>query len=104
MWLAKTLLCLLDKRMASVLEKDRSSTIARLAAHQLNMPVADLTITNLTGDASSRSYFRAQAGASTVVIAAYSGPFDENERAVDRLAAAEASNPSARLTFANDPC
>ena len=90
--------------MASVLETDRSSTMARLAARQLNVPAKDLTITKLTGDASTRSYSRAQAGSASIIIAIYSAPFDETERAVARLAKAEATNPSARLTFANDPC
>jgi aminoglycoside/choline kinase family phosphotransferase len=94
--------------MPSVLETDRSSTMARLAARQLNVPVNDLTITKLTGDASSRSYCRAEAhsssSSSSVIVAIYSAPFDETERAVASLARAEATNPSARLTFANDPC
>ena len=90
--------------MASVLETDRSSTIARLAARELNVPVRDLTITNLTGDASSRSYFRAQTDNTSIIIAVYSSPFDENKSAVARLTEAEAGDPSARLTFANDPC
>jgi N-acetylmuramate 1-kinase len=90
--------------MASVPEKDRLSTLSHLAALQLNVPVRDVTITSLTGDASSRSYSRAQAGSASVIIAIYSAPFDENERAVARLARAEENNPSARLTFSNDPC
>lgn len=90
--------------MASVLEKDRTSTMARLAARHLNVPAEDVTITKLTGDASTRSYCRAQAGDTSIIIAGYSSPFGENERAVVRLAEAEAADPSARLTFANDPC
>lgn len=97
----------------AALETDRSSTIssratistvARLAARQLNVPAKDLTINKLTGDASSRSYFRAQADNSSIIVAVYSEPFNENESAVARLARAEATDPSARLTFANDPC
>lgn len=92
--------------MASVLETVRSSNVARLAARQLNAPPKDVNITNLTGDASSRSYLRAEAvgSNSSIVIAIYGAPFDETERAVVRLARAEATDPSARLTFANDPC
>src|SRR4029077_19150192 len=60
--------------------------------------------TKLTGDASSRSYFRAETGNSSTVVAIYGAPFDETEGAVVRLGRAEATNPSARLTFANDPC
>jgi aminoglycoside/choline kinase family phosphotransferase len=92
--------------MATVLETDRSSSVAQLAARQLNVPAKNLNITKLTGDASSRCYFRAETEGSTssVVIAIYSAAFDETEGAVARLARAEATNPSARLTFANDPC
>lgn len=90
--------------MASVPETDRSSAMAPLAARQLSVPVNDVSITKLTGDASTRSYSRAQAGDASVIIATYSAAFDENERAVVRLARAESADPSARLTFANDPC
>jgi len=75
-----------------------------LAARYLQQPVDQLSITRLTGDASTRSYFRAGTTAESVIVALYSESFDETERAVDRLAKCEASNPSARLTFANDPC
>ena len=70
----------------------------------MNLPVEELAVTRLTGDASTRSYFRAEARGASVIVALYSASFDETERAVDRLAKAEAGNPSARLTFANDPC
>ena len=90
--------------MASPIETDPSQAIARLAARHLNLPVDELSITRLTGDASTRSYFRAQAHGASLIVALYSAAFDETERAVDRLAKAEAGNPSARLTFANDPC
>lgn len=90
--------------MASAIEKDPSSAIARLAGRHLNTQVDELAVTRLTGDASLRSYFRAEARGATVIVALYGAPFDETERAVDRLAKAEAGNPSARLTFANDPC
>jgi len=90
--------------MASPIETDPSPTIARLAARHLNLPIDELAVTRLTGDASTRSYFRAEARGATVIAALYSAPFDETERAVDRLAKAEAGNPSARLTFSNDPC
>ncbi|HJZ69552.1 MAG TPA: phosphotransferase [Blastocatellia bacterium] len=63
-----------------------------------------MSITRLTGDASTRSYFRAQTRESSVIVLRYADPFDETERAVDRLANVESANPSARLTFANDPC
>jgi N-acetylmuramate 1-kinase len=81
-----------------------SSAITRLAARHLNVPIEELVVTRLTGDASTRSYFRAEAHGSSVIIALYPAPFDETERAVARLSKAEAGDPSARLTFANDPC
>ena len=81
-----------------------STAIARLAASQLNVAVEEVVITRLTGDASTRSYLRAQARGSSVVVVVYAAQFDETERAAERLARAEASNPSARLTFSNDPC
>ncbi len=90
--------------MASQIETDPTFAMARLAARHLNAPQDALSMTRLAGDASTRSYFRAEAGGASVVIALYAAPFDENERAIDFLARAEASNPSARLTFANNPC
>jgi N-acetylmuramate 1-kinase len=81
-----------------------SPAIARLAAHYLNLPINELSVTRLTGDASTRSYFRAEAHGATVIVALYGASFDETERAASRLEKAEAGNPSARLTFANDPC
>lgn len=78
--------------------------MTRLAAAQLNVPATAATITRLTGDASTRSYFRATADESSIIIATYRSPFDQSELAVARLADAENANPSARLTFANDPC
>jgi len=90
--------------MASPIETDPSQAIARLAARHLNLPVDELSVTRLTGDASTRSYFRAQARGASLIGALYGAAFDETERAIDRLAKAEAGNPSARLTFANDPC
>jgi aminoglycoside/choline kinase family phosphotransferase len=64
----------------------------------------DVVITRVTGDASTRSYFRARSGEKSVIIALYGEPFDESEPAARRLARLEAQNPSARLTFASDPC
>lgn len=80
------------------------STVARFAARYLGASADELSITRLTGDASTRSYFRARVRESSVIVLCYSDGFDETETAVDRLAKAEAANPSARLTFANDPC
>ena len=81
-----------------------SSAIARLAAGHLNVAIEELAVTRLTGDASTRSYFRAEARGATVIVALYPGAFDETESAISRLARAEAANPAARLTFSNDPC
>ena len=90
--------------MPSPIETDPPSAIAGLAARCLDAPVNELSVTKLTGDASTRSYYRARARGASVIVAVYGAPFDETERAVGRLAKAEAGNPSARLTFANDPC
>lgn len=103
----KSMLLPLTRRrlfMASPVETDPSPAIARLAARHLNVPAGEVSVTRLTGDASTRSYFRAEARGASVIVALYGAPFDETERAADRLAKAEAGNPSARLTFANDPC
>lgn len=88
--------------MASTVET--TSAIIQLAARHLNASVDEVAATPLTGDASTRSYFRAQVSGASVIVALYNKPFDENERAIDRLNKFEAANPSARLTFANDPC
>ena len=90
--------------MVSLIETDPSAVIAHLASRHLNVTATEMSVTRLTGDASTRSYFRAKARGESVVVALYGSPFDETERAADRLAKAEFSNPSARLTFANDPC
>lgn len=83
---------------------DNSSAIVRLASRHFNTSVEEVTVTRLAGDASTRSYFRARVPEASVIVVVYSEPFDENERAADRLIKAEAANPAARLTFANDPC
>jgi aminoglycoside/choline kinase family phosphotransferase len=90
--------------MASQLATDPTSAIARLAAGHLGVPITEPVVTRLTGDASTRSYFRAEARGASIIVALYAAPFEEAERAAARLAKAEIANPSARLTFANDPC
>ena len=86
-------------------QEDRlSPSVIELAARQLNAGAEEVTILKLTGDASTRAYYRARAGQSTLVISIYQEPFDESERVIDRLAGMEAASPAARLTFANDPC
>ena len=78
--------------------------VLELAARTLEVQTSDVTISRVTGDASTRSYFRASADDRSAIIALYSSAFDENTSAAERLAAAEARDPSSRLTFANDPC
>ena len=90
--------------MASTIEPGLSSDVASLAAGYLNSPPEEVAIERVTGDASTRQYFRARAKAASVIIAIYGSPFDQSEPASARLARLEADNPSARLTFANDPC
>jgi hypothetical protein len=77
-----------------------------LAAPHLRTEADRLRLTKLTGDASTRAYFRAwdESEGASVVLALYREPFDEFESATQRLSRLEAENPSARLTFANDPC
>lgn len=90
--------------MNPTIEPDVLATITRLAAGYFESPPDRLSIERVTGDASTRVYFRARAGKASVIIVVYRSPFDQSERSSDRLARLEADNPSARLTFANDPC
>ncbi|MEW6210862.1 MAG: phosphotransferase [Acidobacteriota bacterium] len=90
--------------MTSTPERTLSARIIEMAGGHLDAPADQLIITRLTGDASTRSYFRVASSAASLVIALYDEPFDETERAINRLERAERMNPSARLTFANDPC
>ncbi|HJQ69523.1 MAG TPA: phosphotransferase [Blastocatellia bacterium] len=75
-----------------------------MVARRLAAPPHELSITRLSGDASTRSYFRAETPGASVIVALYAEPFNENESAASRLARLEAANPAIRLTFANDPC
>src|SRR5687767_3911883 len=90
--------------MATSSETRLSGNVIEIAARHLNAAPADLSITRLSGDASTRSYFRAQSASASVIVALYAEPFDETESAASRLARLEAANPAVRLTFANDPC
>jgi len=90
--------------MTSKMETTSAPAMAELAARYLGAPAESLTINKLTGDASTRAYYRAQCGDGSLIVSLYSTPFDETERAADRLRKLELSNPSARLTFASDPC
>lgn len=85
-------------------ELSLAESLLELAARHLDVSVGSLQVTRLTGDASTRSYFRLANNSSSVVVAVYGAPFDETEPAADRLARLEAVSPAARLSFANDPC
>jgi aminoglycoside/choline kinase family phosphotransferase len=81
-----------------------SKSATALVAETLGADSASIEIARVTGDASTRTYFRALAGDRSLIIAKYASPFEELVSASDRLVQQESSNPSARLTFANDPC
>jgi aminoglycoside/choline kinase family phosphotransferase len=81
-----------------------SENVVTLAAAALKARSSEVVVTRVTGDASTRVYFRAAAGERSLIIAQYSAPFDETVPASERLSRQEDCNPSARLTFANDPC
>jgi aminoglycoside/choline kinase family phosphotransferase len=92
------------------------SRALEMAGRHLGVPSAQLALTRLAGDASSRAYFRASPGSGpsdgsnhssfdpSVIIALYPAAFDPRESAAARLARSEAADPALRLTFANDPC
>ena len=90
--------------MASSIETTLSGRVVETVARHLAAAPEDLSITRLSGDASTRAYFRVQAGGASRIVALYGEPFDETESAASRLARLEAANPSVRLSFANDPC
>jgi aminoglycoside/choline kinase family phosphotransferase len=90
--------------MTSTIQPALSPNVASLAAEYLNSSLEEITIHRVTGDASTREYFRVQASGRSVIIVVYRSAFDQNEPASARLARSELDNPSARLTFANDPC
>ncbi|HLG16671.1 MAG TPA: phosphotransferase [Blastocatellia bacterium] len=76
------------------------------AGRHLGTPVSELELTGLTGDASTRAYFRISPrgdAAAGVVVALYTEPFDEGESAARHLARLESGDASARMTYANDP-
>jgi aminoglycoside/choline kinase family phosphotransferase len=81
-----------------------SARAIETVARHLGVAAGDLSITRLSGDASTRAYFRVQAAGASRIVALYGEPFDETEPAASRLARLEAANPSVRLSFANDPC
>ena len=84
-----------------------SDAVKQTSAACLNSTTSELVVTRLTGDASTRSYFRARlrrGDSHGIVIAAYAAPFDETQSAAARLEQLERDKPGARLSFANDPC
>jgi len=90
--------------MNSMSEKKLSAKAIDMIAGHLGAPAGEIKVTQLTGDASTRVYFRAEAAGASVIVTLYGEPFDESQPTADRLAGMEAVNPSARLTFASDPC
>lgn len=90
--------------MAINIDTTLSERVIDIIARHLGVAPQDLSITRLSGDASTRAYFRAQSAGASRIVALYGEPFDENESAASRLARLEAANPSIRLSFANDPC
>jgi N-acetylmuramate 1-kinase len=81
------------------METGYSPVMLELAARHLDAAADQVTITRLTGDASTRVYLRAAAAGRTLIICLYGEPFDESERAIDRLAKMEVVNPAARLSY-----
>ncbi|MGH9831311.1 MAG: phosphotransferase, partial [Blastocatellia bacterium] len=77
-----------------------------MATKILDCDSKELEASQVSGDASSRCYFRLRKGQGgrTVIAAVYPEPFDETESAVGRLTHLETVNQLARLSFANDPC
>ena len=90
--------------MATSIDITLSGRVIDIIAQHLGTSPEDLSITRLSGDASTRAYFRAKSAGASCVVALYGEPFDETESAASRLARLEAENPSIRLSFANDPC
>jgi N-acetylmuramate 1-kinase len=90
--------------MTSKMETTSAQAMAELASRYINAPAEAVAIRKLTGDASTRAYYRAESAGRSLIVSLYGAPFDETERAVDRLRRLETLNPSARLTFASDPC
>jgi aminoglycoside/choline kinase family phosphotransferase len=90
--------------MSSSEKADVLGQIGEMAAPHLNSPASQLEVTRLTGDASTRAYFRVCSNNSSLIVALYKEPFDDAESARSRLARFEALDPAARLTFASDPC
>jgi aminoglycoside/choline kinase family phosphotransferase len=88
--------------MSAISETTLSTEITEQAARCLNAKADAVVITRVTGDASTRAYFRASANQQSVIIALYGSPFDERISAIERLRMLEMDNPSARLSFASD--
>jgi len=87
-----------------MMESTYPQAMIELAARYLESPAERVQIIKLTGDASTRAYFRAATEGRSLIASLYGAPFDDTERAAARVARLEAANPSARLTFGSDPC
>ncbi|MEW6126050.1 MAG: phosphotransferase [Acidobacteriota bacterium] len=80
-----------------------SETVIGLIARSLQATPERVSVERVTGDASTRAYFRARANEQSLIIALYGSPFDERLSGAERLTLLEMDNPSARLAFASDP-
>src|SRR5262249_24078998 len=89
--------------MTSVMEPSYPEAMRTLAAHQLQTSADQVAIVRLTGDASTRGYFRASAEGRTLVVSLYGDAFDESKRAIEGVRRLETANPAARLTYASNP-
>lgn len=93
--------------MALNREPELPPSLLALLRERFGWAAECLIVERLSGDASARSYFRvrqSRAQDQTIIVALYRSPFDERERALERLIKLERISPGARLTFANDPC
>jgi len=101
----------------SLSNRESDPTIAQrslqIAAGCLGVEPSGLAVSKLTGDASSRIYYRINSiahqngnarSSASLVLVRYPDPFDETQSASKRLTELELTDPKARLTFASDPC
>ena len=78
--------------------------VLRAVAHELRIPVDDLTAEALAGDASSRQYVRVSHPERSIVGVRYPRPFSLGDASTQRLERWCHENPDdGVLTFANDP-
>ncbi|HYM00537.1 MAG TPA: phosphotransferase [Blastocatellia bacterium] len=94
-----------DSDNSSSSTEDIQEGALEAASSVLGCAAIELATSKLSGDASSRCYFRLRrCDGESIVAAVYPEPFDETEPASRRLSRFESVNQLARLTFANDPC